>query len=228
MLWWMERGMHSLSDMATPDGRGWLPFAQNLKLHHNRITGALYNNILHNIPWDNTPPNSITPRQWVAPKEVDGSIHRILHITRENPLEATLYYKDATKRIKPAAQQNFCLGEELGEVRVVSCIGDKRTILEFNPITTTEEHSLWLWGGEWIKHLEWDPKDWKWRRIGILPDTNILNYSTKKGYRTALRQNNHQMKVDAEMEAAGFNSKSRAKIFNCIWHPYLPRKVSAM
>lgn len=36
------------------------------------------------------------------------------------------------------------------------------------------------------------------------------------------------MPLDAEMEAVGFNSKSRAKNFNHIWHPYLPRKVSAM
>ena len=36
------------------------------------------------------------------------------------------------------------------------------------------------------------------------------------------------MQVDAEMEAAGYTSKSRAKFFNRIWHPYLPHKVSAM
>ena len=30
------------------------------------------------------------------------------------------------------------------------------------------------------------------------------------------------------MEAVGFNSKTRANFFNRIWHPYLPRKVSAM
>ena len=36
------------------------------------------------------------------------------------------------------------------------------------------------------------------------------------------------MKLDAELEANGLNSKARAKIFNRIWHPYLPRKVSAM
>ena len=108
-------------------------------------------------------------------------------------------------------------------------MGDKRTIFDFNPTKTPkEEQSLWLWGGEWIKHLEWDPKEWQWRRIGILAETNILNYSTKRGYRTALRQNNHQMPVDAEMEAAGVTSKARAKFFNRIWHPYLPRKVSAM
>lgn len=228
MLRWMERGMQSLSDMANPEGGGWLPFEQNPKLHQNRITGAIYNRILQSIPWDNTPPTSITPGQWIAPKEADGTIHRVLHITRGEPLEATLYHKDSTERLTPAAQQHICFGEELGEVRVVSCLGDKRTVIEFNPSTTTETHSLWLWGNEWLKQLAWDPKDWQWRRIGILPETNILNYSTKRGYRTALKQNNHQMPLDAEMEAAGFNSKSRAKKFNRIWHPYLPRKVSAM
>ena len=102
MLRWMERGMRSLMDMATPDGSGWMPFTHNPKLHHNRITCALYNKILQSIPWVNIPPNKITPGQWVAPKEADGSIHRVLHITNKNPLEATLYHKDATERLQPA------------------------------------------------------------------------------------------------------------------------------
>lgn len=85
-----------------------------------------------------------------------------------------------------------------------------------------------MWGGNWISNLEWDPKEWQWRRIGVLPDTAILNYNTKRGYRAAMKQNNHVMKVDAELEEAGYTSKARAKFFNIIWHPYLPRKVSAM
>lgn len=36
------------------------------------------------------------------------------------------------------------------------------------------------------------------------------------------------MNVDAKMEAEGIDSKTRAKFFNRIWHPYLPRKVSAL
>jgi hypothetical protein len=87
---------------------------------------------------------------------------------------------------------------------------------------------LWLWESEWICNIEWDPKEWNWRRLGVLPDTTVLNYSTKRGYRVAMRQNNHRMPLDIELEAAGYNSKTRAKFFNRIWHPYLPRKVSAM
>lgn len=62
----------------------------------------------------------------------------------------------------------------------------------------------------------------------MLAEPNILNYSTKRGYIVALRQDNNQMQVDAELEAAGYTSKSRAKKFNKVWHPYLPREVSAM
>ena len=91
-----------------------------------------------------------------------------------------------------------------------------------------DDQSLWLWGNDWISNLQWDPKEWTWRRQGILPDTTILNYTTKRGYRIALQQNGQQMKVDAELEEAGLTSKARARFFNRIWHPHLPRKVSAM
>jgi hypothetical protein len=36
------------------------------------------------------------------------------------------------------------------------------------------------------------------------------------------------MKVDMQLTIAGLDSQSRAKFFNRIWYPYLPRKVSAM
>lgn len=36
------------------------------------------------------------------------------------------------------------------------------------------------------------------------------------------------MNLDLELEMEGYNSKARAKFFNRIWHPYLPRKASAM
>ena len=76
-----------------------------------------------------------------------------------------------------------------------------------------------------MEEIDWDPKEWTWRRIGVLPDYSCLNYSTKRGYRIAMRQENHQMPVDAELEAARVDSKTRAKFFNKIWHPFLPRKV---
>lgn len=115
------------------------------------------------------------------------------------------------------------------KVRVIRCGGDKRTVLDFNPQDETDfEKSLWLWANDWINNLQWDPREWQWRRIGILPDTSVMNYTTKRGYRIALKQNTQQMNLDLELEREGYNSKARAKFFNRIWHPYLPRKVSAM
>ena len=91
-------------------------------------------------------------------------------------------------------------------------------IMDFNPKEIEEsELTLWMWGNDWISQLEWDPKDWQWRRIGMLAETTILNYCTKRGYRVALQQNTTAMKVDAELEAAGYNSKIRKKKFQ----PYL-------
>lgn len=80
----------------------------------------------------------------------------------------------------------------MAEVRIVRCGGPKRSVMDFNPLEDTKENlTLWLWGNDWIVNLEWDPKEWQWGRIGILPKTTILNYLTKRGYRVALQQNNH-------------------------------------
>ena len=58
------------------------------------------------------------------------------------------------------------------EVRVFRCGGNKRAVLDYNPqYETKPEQSLWLWGNDWISNLEWDPQEWQWRRLGILPDT---------------------------------------------------------
>lgn len=87
------------------------------------------------------------------------------------------------------------------EVRVIECGGKKRTIFDFNPKEATDpEHTFWLWGNEWVKNLEWDPKKWHWRRIGVLPVTLVLNYTTKRGYRVAFKQNNHTMRLDADLK----------------------------
>lgn len=115
------------------------------------------------------------------------------------------------------------------EVRILRCGGDKRSVLDYNPQDETEpEQTLWLWGNDWIRNLEWDPREWQWRRIGTLSDTSVMNYTTKRGYRVALKQNTQPMSLDSELEREGYNGKARAKFFNRIWHPYLPRKVAAM
>ena len=91
---------------------------------------------------------------------------------------------------------------------MIQCGGPIRTVFDINPKgALNPELSLWMWGNKWIRDLEWDPKDCQWRRIGNLADISVLNYTTKRGYRVALRQNNHAMKVDAEIEAPATTTK---------------------
>ena len=172
------------------------------------------------------PPHN--PGQWVAFPDDDGQFRQIYHLHNIDPIEASVYKRETLEQLVLVGPENqIPFGAR--EVRVVRTIGPSHTTIDFNPTDPTPpEQTLWMWGTQWLCELEWDPKDWNWRRLGMLPDSSILNYTTKRGYRIALRQDNNQMTVDAELEAAGFNSKKRAKFFNRIWHPYLPRKVSAM
>ena len=167
--------------------------------------------------------------QWIAAKEADGSIQQVYHLQNTSPLEANIYTKQETKQLQLIGQRQTLPTQTMREVRVLKCGGNKRVVVDYNPQDETEQvQSLWLWGNDWLHNLEWDPREWQWRRIGILPETSVMNYTTKRGYRIALKQNTFQMNLDAELEREGYNSVARAKFFNRIWHPYLPRKVSAM
>ena len=228
MIWWPGKGLRTLKDIANREGRGWKAFQDLQGFRRTRVAPNLYNRLINNIPWEATPRPPITIGQWLAEIEGDGNIHQVYHIIQTHPVEAVLYRKENSEQLTKVDTQHQ-IPEWAREVRIVRTMGPKNTILDYNPSKDiTVEHTLWMWGNTWIEPLEWDPKDWSWRRIGLLLDTSILNYTTKRGYRVALKQENHQMTVDAELEAAGYNGKTRTKFWNKIWHPYLPRKVSAM
>ena len=59
-----------------------------------------------------------------------------------------------------------------------------------------------LRGKKWLCNLDWDPKGWVWRQIDILVEITILNYTTRRGYMVALKQNNNAMGIDGELEAS--------------------------
>ena len=229
MKLWLERDIKSVKDLLNDDGIGWKPFADLAGLRRSTTAPLLYTKVINSIPWQPLPTIPNTLGLWIAPKDEDGHIRTIYHITKSNPMEATAYTKLKTEELQQFATHCPLPIGQYSEVRIIRCGGAKRMIIDFNPQELDDsELTLWMWGEDWINNLEWDPKEWQWRRIGILPDTTVLNYCTKRGYRVALQQNNHKMKLDAKLEEAGYHSKDRATFFNRIWHPYLPRKVSAM
>ena len=227
---WAEKDVQTLKDILRADGQGWNTFQDLRRLRRTRAAPQLYARLVQSIPWEATVMPPITVGQWLAHKEEDGNINFVYHIQATNPTMADLYKREDSEKLTLLGNNLRLPPIEAKETRVIQTFGPKHTVIDFNPIQsdTNTDHTLWMWGNKWIQDLQWDPKDWNWRRIGTLPDTTILNYTTKRGYRVALRQDSNQMNVDAEMEADGIDSKTRAKFFNRIWHPYLPRKVSAL
>lgn len=228
MLWWATKEYRTLKDIARHDGYGWRTFPELFRLRKTKVAPALYRRVVTSIPWEAQPMPQATSGQWVAAKTDNDSIGQVFHIQPGDPTLAALYIKDSTDNLQFSGLQQE-VPADCQEVRVIRTGGPKRYIVDYNPTEPLEEDQLlWLWGNKWISELEWDPKEWTWRWIGILPETTVLNYSTKRGYRVALRQDNHRMPLDVELEAAGIHGKTRAQFFNRIWHPHLPRKVSAM
>ena len=74
-----------------------------------------------------------------------------------------MYSKDITEQLHLIEHRLQPFDNQWQEVRVIECGGPKRTILDMNPKKgTNPEHTLWLWGNEWVRNLEWDPKEWQW------------------------------------------------------------------
>ena len=228
MRLWAEKNFRNLQDIARPNGDGWKTFAELQRLRRTSVAPFIYARVVKSIPWASNPMHAHYKGQWVAAKESDGSIQTVYHIQTMSPLEANVYRKHISEQLHFIDQQPVPM-QQMREVRVLKCVGNTRAVMEYNPQTKLgPEQTLWLWGNDWLCNLEWDPREWQWRRLGILPDTSVMNYTTKRGYRIALKHNTQPMNLDVELEREGYNSKARAKFFNRIWHPYLPRKVSAM
>ena len=229
MRWWSEKDFRTLQDIAREEGNGWRTFAELRRLRHTSVAPALYDRLVRSIPWAASPMPTHSKGQWIAAKENDGSIQTVYHVQSMSPMKATRYTKSGSEQLYLSGREQPVPARPMREVRVLCCGGNKREVLDFNPQEETEdEQSLWVWGNEWITNLEWDPREWHWRRAGILLATSVMNYTTKRGYRIAMQQNTQQMPLDQKLEQEGYNSKTRAKFFNRIWHPYLPRKVSSM
>ncbi len=56
----------------------------------------------------------------------------------------------------------------------------------------------------------------------------FFNYSTKRGYKVGMQSVPTNLKLDEQLAQEGYNLKKTTKLYLSLWHPWLPRKVSAM
>lgn len=76
--------------------------------------------------------------------------------------------------------------------------------------------------------LENDPWKWKWKRQWIIAEALLYNHITKRGFRIILQQQWRQLSFDRTFQTQEFSHSQRKKHFARLWHPYLPKKKSAM
>ena len=155
MRWWSEKNFRTLQDIVKTDESGWRSFAELLRIRRTSVAPQLYARVVQSIPWAASPMPTHCKGQWFAAKEEDGSIQHVYHLQGNTPLEAMVYNKQDSEQLILTSQRQQVPARAMREVRVIRCGGDKRTVLEYNPLDETEEEqTLWLWGNDWISNLE--------------------------------------------------------------------------
>jgi len=77
-----------------------------------------------------------------------------------------------------------------------------------------------------VQDLLWDPGEWIWTPEVGRPNISFLNYQTKLGYRIVIKAKTKPSKYDTQLSAKGFSEQERKQIYDRLWHPWLPKKVS--
>lgn len=109
-----------------------------------KVTPTFYAKVRNNIPWDAALAPSPIAGQWVAPKEKDGIIPHIFHVTQADLIQATMYHTNQWERLHYIEQFYHPVDAQLQELRVVQWGGPKRFVFDFNPKELDPKHALWL------------------------------------------------------------------------------------
>ena len=100
--------------------------------------------------------------------------------------------------------------------------------MDFNPFNYPDltMHSIWLYKKGFISNFDFDPKEWKWKKIGGLQETTFFNYETKRGYRQIFSSFFNSSPYDKELQSLGYSPYQKRIIHNQVWYIWRPRKIS--
>ena len=85
-------------------------------------------------------------------------------------------------------------------------------------LTHLTMHFIWLYEKGFIYNLDFDPKEWKWKKIGGLQENTFFNYQTKRRYRQICSQSFNISSYDKELQGLGYSPYQRRIIHNQVWH----------
>ena len=97
MRWWAEKDVKTLQDIAKTDGEGWKTFSELRRLWKTSVALQLYTRVVQSVPWTTNPMPTFHRGQWIAAKEVSGSIQIVYHLQNTAPMEANIYSKQGTE-----------------------------------------------------------------------------------------------------------------------------------
>ena len=86
--------------------------------------------------------------------------------------------------------------------------------MDFNPIDypNLTLHFIWLYEKGLIYNLDFDPKEWKWKKIGGFQEVTFFNYQTKRGNRQNFSNSFNTSPYDKELQSLGYSPYQR-KLF---------------
>ena len=185
--------------------------------------------IFQSIPWRDT---QVQPDDWIGlDYMITPQIPAFFHIqeVKEFGFSASRY------NIVPGSERLYLTGEKVEIPRLH--MTPARTLFRsyqgkvesFNPKIPPDGNLMpWIFRGGLIKELDFDPKEWMWKRKGTLEEVGFFGYSTKRGYRIITDKQSRQPKFDKALMEMGYTGSQRKKFYLELWHPWVPRKVGTM
>ena len=229
---WSCKGFNSIADLRSDDLSCWLDTITLQQRTRSKHTFTLITRVRDATEdWDLSLPESRLAGMWLRGDE-PHSAHQFYHLIRRDG-DGWLAYEYFRS---PTTEQLFRFDDTLvnlpsgdfTEARII--IRSKAgAVQKFNPKDPVDpSFETWTYRSGKITELDFDPKEWRWRRQGIIKPGNFFEYSTKRGYRIIQKTHYRQLKFDKWMEDCGYSDQQRKSFFKRLWHPWLPRKVSSM
>lgn len=220
---WSIKGIHSVADVRNSDNTSWLDSTALYRITKSPNVIAIRNRVIEALQdWDLAAPELLQAGMWLQAEDplLKGVHYHLLDSDGESWL-TEVYHKS------PQTEQLFKeIGEPVSlpygrvtEARIL--IRSKAgSVIEFNPKDPVDDSvSVWVYGSGEIKALSFDPKEWKWRRQGLIKQGHFFEYATKRGYRIILKNKYRQLGFDKWLEDRGYSDQQRKSFFLKLWHP---------
>lgn len=219
---WSRKYIRNLGDIWDEETREWHSTQTLTRFTGGRLVEQQRAKLLASIPWDLGRAQAYAAQDWWT-TDIRGEIVEIFHIQRieDGILQGDKYIVTPSEELTLVGSGPIHIGDkEVQRVKIVTRLRKDDKFKTFNPPgQTPETQSLWLAGSQPIQKLAIDPAEWNWEPQGDLSTTNILNYTTKRGYRLKCKRDAAPMKGERILRAHGFGDLECKQFYQDLWHP---------